>query len=148
MFKTRSAGRRAVLAVVAAALVISACSADDDAATTSVVPDDDVVFGSGSLPDTLPSDFPVPDEAVIGSTLVVRSTGTTEVIMRVPVELAVAVTYFEQNLPARDFTILTSEANSDAAWAMEIERDDLSGTIDFKTGAPRVTEIVMAFTSV
>lgn len=145
MFRSSAPLRRAVSAAVTLVLVASACSGDDGAAPTTVAANDDVIFGSGSLPDTLPNDFPIPDEAIISSTLVVPSAGTTEVIMRLPVELAAAVTYFEQNLPARGFPIVNSEAESDAAWSMEVERDDLVGTIELETASPQITEVVMLF---
>ncbi len=136
---------RVAATAAALAVLLAACGGDGDAATSTTIGGDDVVFGSGSMPDTIPDDFPVPEEAVISSTLVVRSTGITEVIMRIPVEVAAAVAYFDENLPARGFELPVSEAQSGEGWLMEVERDDLAGTIDFKPAPPNITEIVMRF---
>lgn len=127
-------------------VLLAACGGEDDATATTVV-GDDVVFGSGSLPDTIPDDFPLPEEAVIGNTLVVRTSGTTEVVLCLPAELADAVAYFDQNLPTRAFDLSVNEAPSGEGWLMEVERDDLAGTIDFKPAPPNITEIVMRFTT-
>ncbi len=137
---------RAVALVVGVVMALSACGGDD-AATTTVDPSEDVVFGSGSLPESMPSDFPVPAEAVIGSTLMVRSAGTTEVIMRLPVEVPAAASYFEQNLDARGFDVTVSTSSTDSSVTVEIARDDLSGTIDLRQATPQVTEAIMRFTS-
>lgn len=138
---------RACALVVVLAVAFAGCGGDEAASTTTIDPTEDLVLSSGELPDTVPDDFPIPDEAVVGSTLVVRSTGTTEVILRLPAELPVAVSYFEQNLQARDYQLDTSQATSDGGWDMAITRDDVSGSLDFSPATPQVTQVVVRLTS-
>lgn len=138
---------RAVAPALVLALLLAACGGDDAATTTTIDPGEDMILSSGTLPETVPEDFPIPDEAVVGSTLVVRSTGTTEVILRLPVEVPVAVSYFEQNLELRGFELATSEATSDGGWDMAIVRDDVSGSLDFSPATPQVTQVVLRLTA-
>jgi hypothetical protein len=140
---------QAVLRMCVFALILvfaaAACGGADDDAATTVDASEDVVFGSGPLPDSVPDDFPVPEEARISSTLVVRSAGTTEVIMRMPATVEAAVEYFEENLDARGFERIVSEADAGGGWVMEIARDDLVGTLDFSPVGESVAEVVIRF---
>lgn len=140
---------RALGWALAMLVTLAACGGDGTPSTTTSAasPSDDVVFSSGVLPETIPDDFPVPAEAVIGSTLVVRSTNATEAIMRLPVAVEVAVAYYEDNLDARGFEVKSSEARADGGWDMEIGRDDFSGTLDFRPAPPELTQIVMRFST-
>lgn len=137
---------RVVLVAVVAAVSLAACSGGDDTSTTiGAIDPNDVVFGSGELPESLPDDFPVPAEAVIGSTLVVASTGSTEMIVRIPSSFDVAATYYEQNLEARGYTVESSESVSDTRWELELSRESLTGNITLTAIGSDITEAVMQF---
>ena len=58
------------------------------------------MFGRGSVPDTVPQSFPIPDEAVVGATLVDTNRGLTEMILTLPATVDAVVTYYEENLPS------------------------------------------------
>lgn len=135
---------RALALVLGLVMAVAACSGDDDSTDGTLDPAD-VVFGSGSIPDTVPADFPVPEEAVVSSTLVNRPARTTEMILRLPVDVDVVVTYYEENLEPRGYTIVTSEPRSDSGWDMEIEKDDLTVSVRLRNVGGDLTEAVMMF---
>ncbi len=130
-----------IVPVVLLALAAAGCSGDDATPTTTVA-QDDVVFGQGSVPETVPDDFPVPAQAVIGSTLILRSAGKTEMIVRLPAAVAAAVAYYEDNLAARGYTVSESAGNEND-WQMVFARDGLSGTIDFSLAGVDLTQAVV-----
>lgn len=137
---------RVVLVSVAVAVLLGACSGGDGTSTTiGAVDPNDVVFGSGSIPENLPDDFPVPAEAVISSTLVVASSGSTEMIVRLPSSLEVAVAYYEQNLEARGYAVDDSLSVSDTRWELQLSKDSLAGTITLTAIGSDITEAVMQF---
>jgi hypothetical protein len=133
---------RALLAVLVA-VSVAACSGDDGASTTTLASEGDVVLGSGTLPDTVPDDFPIPPEAVIGSTLVAVGTGTTEVILRLPSSIEASIVYFEQRLDIDGYDVVSSEAESGTSWSIEFERDDLTGSLRLSSPGTDVTEVVL-----
>ena len=89
---------RLLLFAFVALLIISACG---DSETTPT----GVVFGSDELPETLPESFPVPESAVVSTTLIDWDRGRTEVIFRVPADSASTVLYYDQNLPPAGYEI-------------------------------------------
>jgi len=86
------ATRQTMIAIVAAVAILgTACTsgADEPTTTTSstaTIPIEvpDLEFGSGEVPFTVPAGFPVPDSAVIGSTLIDGVNGRTEMIINFP----------------------------------------------------------------
>lgn len=142
-----------VLFGIAVALTAAACTSSADETTTTETPTttavtpaetEKVEFGSGSIPETLPSEFPVPVEAVIGTTLVDRTRNNTEVILTVPADVLDAKTYFEENLPGRNFEIAKTEG-TDSDWLIEFVGAGGTGTIVIDTGGPGVSVIVVLF---
>jgi len=117
--------RRVMLGAGVLALVMAACGGDDvvsttgSAQTTAVA--GDVVFGSGSIPEGFPSDFPIPEAATIGSTLVDSNRGRYEVILFVPAAQDAAIVYFEANLENVGYTI-TADGFEGETWRIEFER--------------------------
>ncbi len=139
------------VAVVLAAACLGACSAGDvgattastTAATTGPAQVDDIVFGSGSVPDSIPDGFPVPETAVIGSTMVNKSAGTTEMIVRMRSELSGAVAYYEDRLEAQGFAVLSSVSLGDNVWGIELSGENIEGTIRFSVPLEGVTDAVI-----
>ena len=106
----RSGPITSVVVVGALALVVAACGglADDITTTTG----SEVVFGRGSVPETVPESFPIPDEAVVGATLIDAARGLTEMILTFPADTAAVVVYYEENLPSRGYQITDSDGSS------------------------------------
>ena len=108
-----------IVAVVAVlALILAACSgestdAEASDATTTIVTESgtsggeagELEFGRGQLPETVPADFPIPDEAVIGATMVDRTRDLTQVITTYPANVPAVVEFYEINLPALGYAI-------------------------------------------
>ena len=137
-----------VAAAVVFALLISACSDGDDAGSTTsgagVASGDDVVFGSGELPGTIPAEFPMPAGSVIGSTMVVTSSGFTEVVTRINAERGVAAQFFDQSLSQAAFTVESSAAQ-DTIWVIEFNKDGVKGTIEISEPAQGISQAVIRY---
>lgn len=141
-----------IIAFVAViALVLASCSGDEanpaESTTTSTITDagspgsgtDDLVFGSGVLPSTVPADLPIPEQAVIGSTLVDTPRGLTEVILTYPADSTSVVDFYTTNLPPFGFTVDAS-SGTDAKWEIEFSRDELSGVIMVSTAGSGLSQ--------
>ena len=102
------------------------------------------MFGSGELPATLPTDFPMPAGSSIGSTMVVTSTGFTEVVARISAEQGVTVLFYEQALAGAGFTV-DSSAATDSIWLIEFSYDDAKGTIDISEPTPGISQAVIRY---
>jgi hypothetical protein len=121
----------AVVAFLSLLLVAGACDGPS-APTTTEAAASSVVFGRGSVPDTVPSSFPIPDEAVIGATLVDANRGLTEMILNFPADVDAVVAYYEENLPARGFEIGAS-AGTETEWQIEGEGEGVSLLVTVRT---------------
>jgi hypothetical protein len=109
--------------------------------TPAAVPDasaSGVVFGRGSVPDTVPRSFPIPDEAVVGATLVDTNRGLTEMILTLPATVAAVVTYYEENLPLGGY-VITSSTGAGGEWTLELNGDGIDGVIRVMTGGSGVS---------
>ncbi len=122
------------LVIVVLAVALVSCSDEsgpEESSLTSVPADtsnEPLVFGNGSMPATVPDDFPIPSEARVGSTMVDRSRGVTEVVIVYPADVSEVVEYFETNLPALGYTVDES-SGSNIRWAIEFSNDGLDGDI-------------------
>lgn len=113
---------------------------------TTVDPDEAVVFGSGAIPETMPAEFPFPQEAVIGSTLIDRNRNVTEVIFRVPAGVEALASFYEANLPGRDYSVDSSNG-SETMWDIAFSGNGGTGTIAITFGSQDVSEAVVRVTS-
>lgn len=120
-----------VLMVVFAGFVAAGCGESSAVTTSTVKPD--VVFGRGSVPETVPDSFPIPDEAVVGATLVDTSRGLTEMILTFPADTSAVVQYYEENLPPRGYEITRSEG-SETDWRIDLTEGDVDAVIRVQTG--------------
>ena len=122
-------------ALIVVALFAAGCS--DSSTDTTTAGDSDaaagVVFGRGSIPNTVPDSFPIPDEAVIGATLVDTNRGLTEIVVTFPASVQAVVKYYEENLPPNGYEITRSEG-SDADWVMAFNGEGVDGVLRIKTG--------------
>lgn len=127
---------RIVVAGVVTALFLAACSGDDggSGATTTAGTQGsgpvDVEFLTGVRPDSLPGDFPIPAQAVIGSGMINRTNGATELILRIPASVPVATKFYEDNFEARDYDVTSSDAKGAEGWVITFARDEVTGTVE------------------
>ncbi len=144
---------RLAILIVSFALLGAACSrattintgSDSTPATTSD-PTATIVFGSGSVPDTMPAEFPIPDDAVIGSTLIDRNRSLTEMIVRISGEVEALTAFYDTNLPGRGFTV-DSSGEAGAGWRLEFSGATGAGTIDFTAAGRGVSQAIVTFTA-
>ena len=142
--------RRLVLVVVVSALAVTAtaCSGDDGAgpatADTGSISGDDVLFGSGELPETIPAEFPLPAGSSVGSTMVVTSSGFTEVVARSNAEQGISVEFFDQALAEAGFTVDSSVAGR-GMWLIEFSRNEAKGTIEISEPTPGISQAVIRY---
>lgn len=136
----------AIIAVLAASCTSEGSSPEESTTTTTIAQagpsgsgSEDLVFGSGSLPSTVPADFPIPEQAVIGSTLVDTPRGLTEAIVTYPADVTAVVDFFTANLPAFGYAVDAS-AGTDAKWEIDFSKDELSGVIIVSTAGPGLSQ--------
>ncbi len=123
-----------VIVVIATVLVgCTSGSADTSTSSSASGSDQDLIFGRGEVPDTVPADFPIPEQAQIGATLVNRSTGLTEMVVTYPANVPDVAANYETNLEALGYTV-ESSSGTEAQWSITFSRDDLSGDITLSSG--------------
>jgi len=88
-----------------------------------------IEIGAGGLPSTMPRDFPIPPDAVIGSTLIDRVNHRTEVTVTMQQEMVPVVQYFQVGLVDAGYVVNRSEGDR-SHWAIEFVKGELRGTID------------------
>ena len=143
--------RRLIIAasVLALALALAGCNGDGESDTTASGPttavSGDVIFGSGSIPDGFPDDFPIPRAATVGSTLVDQDRGRYEVILFVPSERDAAVVFFQGNLESAGYTITADGLEGDL-WRIEFEREREQGRMLIKLEDTGVTSVALELT--
>jgi len=132
-----------VVAIAAVAFGATACggSSTDTTATTG----SEAVFGRGSVPETVPESFPIPDEAVVGATLVDATRGLTEMILTFPADTAAVVEYYEENLPSRGYRITDSDG-TETEWGIDFSNDAVEGVMSVQTGGSGVAAAAVQFT--
>lgn len=134
-----------ILAVIAIAVLGTGCSDTQGTTTTEgVASGDDIVFGEGQMPETMPAEFQLPAGSAIGSTMVVTSTGFTEVIVRISAELGISVEYFNQSLAQAGFDVNSATAGENR-WLIEFSKDSAKGTIDLSEAVPGISQAVVRY---
>lgn len=130
--------RLAVAALVALLGSTAACS-EGSALDTA---DDPVLFGEGERPPAIPSDFPIPGNAVIGSTMIDRTHHRTEMALQVGSDLEATVQYFNVGLVSQGYVVGSSHGTA-TTWSITFSRGELNGEIDF-TAAGNATQVLVA----
>ncbi|GMQ94394.1 MAG: hypothetical protein BMS9Abin12_1884 [Acidimicrobiia bacterium] len=145
------ATRRIMIAIVAAiALLGAACTSGAAESTTTSsttsIPAEipDLEFGSGEVPFTVPAGFPIPEAAVVGSTMIDGVNGRTEMIINFAASVADVVAFYEANLPALGFEVLNSKGTA-SAWDISISKDGITGRILLTFGATGLTSGTFSF---
>lgn len=117
--------RRSLFSVPLSLLVVAFLSVGCDGGAEP----EPVDIGEGSLPSTIPRDFPAPPNAVIGSTVVDRINHRTEVTLTMQEELVPVVQYFQVELVNAGYVVTRSEGDR-SSWTIEFSKGELLGTID------------------
>lgn len=136
---TPVARARLSIAMMAVLLVfgVAACGDDGDARSG-------IEFGRGTLPETVPEDFPIPDVAVINSTLIDWDRNRTEVNMVFPAELSEVARYFDENLANRGY-LVQSSTGSESAWSLDFSKERLQGDIALAAQTSNATVVTVEF---
>lgn len=116
---------RILIPLLALLLVGAACS--EDAAP--------VEFGEGEVPPAFPDDFPIPEGAQIGTTLIDRINTRSEFNMTIASLVSDVAQFFSVNLVGDGYVIESSEG-SDSDWTVEFSRGDLAGSMRIQLQGP------------
>jgi len=117
-------GARLTAALLAAVLVVAACG--DDNATTDTT--DAIQFGEGTIPNSVPADFPIPADSVVGTTLVDKINNRTEFQLTIVADMTSTVQFFQVGLVNQGYIIDSSEGNS-VAWTVTFSNGEIRGEI-------------------
>lgn len=142
--------------VLALAVVLGACSGDTSETTSTPSSttttgasggssDDPLVFGKGELPETVPADFPIPEQAVVGSTMIDRTRGVTEAVMTFPANLDAVKSFYETNLDALGYTI-ESSSGSGTEWRIAFVKESMTGEVVLLVGASGLSSGTLTLT--
>jgi len=134
---------RPAFIVVVVTIVAAACGGSS--ADTTSTDGSQVVLGRGTVPQTVPESFPIPEEVVVGATLIDPTRGITEMILTFPADTPAVVDYYEQNLPPRGYTIASS-GGSETEWRIDFSDDAVSGVVSVQTGGSGVAAAAVQFT--
>lgn len=136
-------GYRATAILLAWVVLAGACG-DGDPVTGST---EAVTFGEGSIPPSVPDDIPIPNGAVVGTTLVDKANNRTEFRLTIPSDVIAVVQFFQVGLVNQGYIINSSEGNA-AEWTLTFSNGPLRGTI-FSTpqGDSVTTSVVSVNTS-
>ena len=109
--------------------LFAACGDDGASATTSDAP---VVFGEGEIPSAFPDDFPIPPNAVIGTTMIDRVNHRSEMSLQIDAELVAAVQFFNVGLVNQGFVVESSEGSA-ITWTIIFSRGEVTGSVVLQT---------------
>jgi hypothetical protein len=152
--------RKAVLALaVATALVVSACSGSETEGSTTEattiadltptvesLPTDlpDLEFGKGEMPITVPSNFPMPQQTLISTTMIDGTRGLTEVVFNIAGNIQDVKDFFTVNLPRFGYEI-TDVADRTNETTLLFVGNGIDGGISFSVVGGDVTTGVLEF---
>lgn len=136
--------RRGILvALVVVALIVSAAACGDDDGGGGTGTTDAIVFGEGTIPPAVPDNFPVPSNAVVGSTLIDKVNNRSEFRLTIPADATSAVQFFEVGLVNQGYVINSSEGNA-AEWTIAFSDGELKGTVFSTPQGQAVTTVVVS----
>ncbi|MEN8112880.1 MAG: hypothetical protein ABFS21_00715 [Actinomycetota bacterium] len=135
--------------VLVAALLAVGCDGSSTESTVDATAGNGsgVEFGKGSVPETVPDSFPIPEQAVVGTTLIDTNRGVTEMVLTLPAALPAAVEYYDENLPARGYEISSSDG-TETKWSIEFAGEGLTGIITVNSEGSGLSSATVRLTSV
>ncbi|MFH1329967.1 MAG: hypothetical protein ABIJ48_04855 [Actinomycetota bacterium] len=122
-----------VVALCALAALVAGCGGDDEPIT----------FGEGKIPASVPSGFPVPDGAVVGSTLVDRVNHRTEFALTLRQDATAVVQYYTVSLVSAGYVVDFSEGDT-FTWRIEFSRGELRGSLIIQPGGSGLAAAVVS----
>ena len=121
-----------VVALCVLALVAAACGGGGEPVT----------FGEGELPSSVPDGFPVPRDAVVGSSMVDRANHRTEFSLTLRGEMADAVHYYTVSLVSAGFVVDRSQGDA-LAWRIDFSRGEVRGNLVIRSGGPGLAAVLV-----
>ena len=122
---------------VVALLLVVAVAACGDSGTSGTV-----VFGEGQIPEAIPSDFPLPGDAAIGSTLVDTVNSRSEFEFRTATDLEVLVQSLSVLMVELGY-VITDSSGDVATWGIDFRRNGLEGTAQLRSLGPGFSQGVI-----
>jgi hypothetical protein len=122
-----------IVALCAPAALVAGCGGDDEPIT----------FGEGEIPGSVPAGFPVPDGAVVGSTLVDRVSHRTEFALTLRQEATAVVQYYTVSLVRAGYVVDFSEGDR-FSWRIEFSRGELRGSLIVQPGGSGLAAVVVS----
>lgn len=149
--------RVVAIALVVGGLLLAACDSSTPSGetttsmpggdtTTTVDPNASLVFGKGTLPETVPGSFPIPAQSVVGATMIDRNRSLTEFVMTLPANVDAVVKFYEDNLPARGYEVSNS-VGTDAVWDLEFSGEGVEGDVNIRTAGSGLAYVAVSFTT-
>jgi len=132
-------GYRHTAIVLALLMFLGACGDDDVISTTTEA----IVFSEGSIPDSVPANIPIPDGAVVGTTLVDKVNNRTEFRLTIQSDATSAIRFFEVGLVNQGYVISSSEGNA-TGWTITFSDGQLRGTVFTTPQAERIATSVIS----
>jgi hypothetical protein len=112
--------------VVLLVVLTAACGGGSD--PTLDTSNGPIIVGSGEVPPGFPDDFPIPGDAVIGSTLIDTVGFRSEMSLQIPAEMNAAVQFFSLGLVNEGY-VVESSTGSETSWTIEFSKGELEGTV-------------------
>jgi len=117
-------GYRLTAILLVCLTLLGACGDDDAASGTTEA----VTFSEGSIPDSVPSNIPIPDGAVIGTTMVDTINNRTEFRLTIQADVTSVVRFFEVGLVNQGYVISSSDGTA-TEWTITFSDGELHGTV-------------------
>lgn len=134
--------RRMLIALLVMVAIVSAsCTSSGDTTapeTTTTTEFPDLEFGRGVLPASVPGLWPMPEQSVIGTTMIDGTRRLTEIVVTYPADVPDVAAYYTTNLPVLGFEV-TSTSESGATVTIDFAGNGVNGTIVLTTGGIDLT---------
>lgn len=138
----------AIAIALSVSIIVSACSGavDDSSPSTEPLPQDlpELEFGSGVLPITVPSNFPMPEPSAITTTMIDGSRELTEVAFNAGGGLDEVKTFYATNLPELGYDVLAVSDEGGIA-TINFVGHGIDGAVTLKVAGQGVTTGTLTF---
>ncbi len=131
-------GRRLALIALALVVVVAACG--DDGGSESI---EAIVFGEGVIPESVPDDFPIPANAVVGTTLVDKINNRTEFRLTLQADITATIQFFQVGLVNKGYVVDSSDGTA-AEWTLRFSDGTLTGTVFITSPSPEISAAVVS----
>lgn len=101
-------------------------------------------FNEGRIPDSVPSDFPIPARAVVGATMVDTVNHRTEFTLNIDSDSLAVIQFFTIELVNQGYVIDRSSSLDQATWEIVFSRNEVAGTILIVSDGGGLTQTVVS----